>query len=104
MQELRDVLDRPKFGRFLPLRDRQAFCALVAKWMHVWEIPAASEQVALGGCRDEKDAKFLSLAMTCQADVLISSDADLLVLRRWQQVPIVTPTIFVDRIINRISP
>lgn len=35
-------------------------------------------------CRDPKDTQFLALCKACDADALISSDADLLVLHPWQ--------------------
>ena len=47
-----------------------------------------------GACRDAKDAKFLALALDCQAVTLVSSDADLLVLHPWHEIPILTPAAF----------
>lgn len=54
----------------------------------------ASEQAASGACRDAKDAKFLALALACHAVALVTSNADLLVLRPWHSVPILTPAAF----------
>jgi putative PIN family toxin of toxin-antitoxin system len=48
-------------------------------------------------CRDPKDDQFLALALACEANVLVSSDADLLVLHPWREVPIVTPGDFLNR-------
>ncbi|MDP1656717.1 MAG: putative toxin-antitoxin system toxin component, PIN family [Hylemonella sp.] len=47
-------------------------------------------------CRDPKDNMFLALVQACDADALISSDADLLVLHPWQGVPILTPAAFLE--------
>ncbi len=44
-----------------------------------------------GACRDPKDDKFLACAVEGQAHYLISSDHDLLTLRRYQGVAIVNP-------------
>ncbi len=97
MRELAEVLSRPKFERFLAVSERQDFYALFSRWVQLWEISAASRQTAEGVCRDDKDAKFLSLALTCEADALISSDADLLVLHPWQGIPILTPRAFLEK-------
>jgi predicted nucleic acid-binding protein len=45
----------------------------------------------LPACRDPKDDPFLALVLACDADVLVSSDADLLVLHPWRAVPVLTP-------------
>lgn len=42
-------------------------------------------------CRDPKDVKFLECAVAGQADYLVSSDRDLLALRRFRDVAIVNP-------------
>ena len=42
-------------------------------------------------------ASHSALALACEADVLVSSDADLLVLHPWRGVPIVTPGDFLIR-------
>ena len=52
-------------------------------------------------CRDPKDDQFLALVRACDANVLISSDADLLVLHPWQGVPILTPAAFMEHVNQR---
>ncbi len=47
-------------------------------------------------CRDPKDNKFLELALSGQADCIISGDKDLLVLHPFNNIPIITPSVFVD--------
>ena len=42
------------------------------------------------------DEKFLELAVNGQADVIVSGDADLLVLDPFHGIPIVTPAAFVQ--------
>jgi uncharacterized protein len=49
---------------------------------------------ASGMCRDPHDDKFLSLAASGQADYLITGDQDLLVLRSFKKVSIVTVSEF----------
>jgi putative PIN family toxin of toxin-antitoxin system len=94
LAELREVMQRPKFDRYVPLQERLDFCALVGERARRWEVDTTSEQVADGACRDVKDAKFLALTLVCQAMALVSSDADLLELHPWNGVPILAPAAF----------
>lgn len=97
LEELREVLHRLKFDRYVPLQERVNFLALVAARSALWETDAYSEQTAANACRDPKDAKFLALAMACKAAILVSSDADLLVLNPWHGISIWTPAAFLDQ-------
>lgn len=98
LAELREVMQRPKFDRYVPLQERLDFCALVSERERLWDVDTTSEQVADGACRDVKDAKFLVLALACQAVALVSSDADLLILHPWNGVPILTPAAFLTTV------
>jgi predicted nucleic acid-binding protein len=51
-------------------------------------------------CRDPKDNQFLALALVAEANLLISSDEDLLVLHPWRGIPIVTPALFLAQSIE----
>ena len=95
LNELRGVVQRAKFDRYMPPQARLAFVELLIGQSLLWEVDAASERAASGACRDAKDDKFLALALGCKARVLVSSDADLLVMRSWRGVPIMTPAAFV---------
>lgn len=97
LNELRKVLQRPKFDRYAPLQARLDFCALVVERSRLWNVDEKSDAIANGACRDAKDAKFLALALDCQAVALISSDADLLVLNPWHGVSILTPAAFIEK-------
>jgi len=59
---------------------------------------ASAEQVTVTErvteCRDPNDDKFLELAVNGHADVIVSGDADLLVLDRFRGIPIITPAAF----------
>jgi predicted nucleic acid-binding protein len=48
-------------------------------------------------CRDAKDNMLLALASVSQADVIVSSDNDLLVLHPWRGVSILTPSRFLTQ-------
>ena len=56
------------------------------------ELVTITEQVA--ACRDPKDDKFLELAVNGRADVILSGDADLLVLGLFHDIPILDPATF----------
>jgi putative PIN family toxin of toxin-antitoxin system len=45
-------------------------------------------------CRDPDDVKILGLAIAANADCIVTGDKDLLVLKKFQGVPIVTPRSF----------
>lgn len=89
LDELRHVLVRNRLDAF---RDRQArqdffaFCEAMTVLRPVTE--------AVMACRDPKDDKFLSLAASVGASVLVSSDDDLLILGRFRGTTILRPKQF----------
>src|ERR1017187_4482975 len=90
--ELESVLSRKKFEIYLSLADRFQFFHLlrrVATYIdHVPEIAA---------CRDPKEDKFLALAVAGRACIILSGDADLLVLNPFREIEILTPRQYLDR-------
>jgi len=47
-------------------------------------------------CRDPDDVKILGLAIAANADCIVTGDKDLLVLKKFQGVPILTPRSFAN--------
>ena len=47
-------------------------------------------------CRDPDDIKILGLAVASNADYLVTRDKDLLVLKRFEGIPILNPRSFSD--------
>ena len=45
-------------------------------------------------CRDPDDVKVLGTAVAAQADVILTGDKDLLALKRFRSIPILTPRNF----------
>jgi putative PIN family toxin of toxin-antitoxin system len=87
-QEIFDVLQRPRIARnTVPL-----FTTRVREIFEAAELVVIIERIA--ACRDPKDDKFLELAVNGGADIMVSGDADLLVLARFRGIPIVTPAAF----------
>ena len=60
------------------------------------KLEALSEAIT---CRDSDDIKFLELAITANADYLITGDKDLLVLPQMFQFKIITPAEFINSLI-----
>ncbi|MBC7379488.1 MAG: putative toxin-antitoxin system toxin component, PIN family [Burkholderiaceae bacterium] len=94
LAELDRVVNRAKFSAWLPLADRHRFVELYCAHTTLEVIDEASHALAKGVCRDPKDAIFLALAVASDAQVLISSDEDLLVLHGWKGLAIMKPADF----------
>ena len=84
-EELNDVLGREKFDRYITREERQRFLAAFIQAAKFIEV---SEQIA--ACRDPKDDKFLELAVSGQANCIVTGDDDLLVLHPFRNIPILS--------------
>ena len=89
LQELHDVLSRPKFERYVTLDEREEFLATLVNRVSLIEIKETIE-----ACRDPKDNKVLEVAVSGQATCIISGDEDLRVLHPFRGIPILTPAEF----------
>jgi len=92
--ELDQVMQRDRFDRHLERDTRLSFAALLRQSMHFFAVTPADEAAVQPPCRDTTENKFLALVQVCQADVLVSSDDDLLVLNPWRGVPVLRPAEF----------
>jgi uncharacterized protein len=97
LAELEQVLGREKFDRYLDRASRHEFVALIRRSVHLFGVQNADLMAVDPPCRDSRDNQFLALALAAEADVMISSDEDLLVLHPWRGIPIVTPAEFLSR-------
>jgi predicted nucleic acid-binding protein len=87
-QEVFEVLQRPRIApKIAPF-----FFDNLQTMFAAAELVTITERVA--ACRDPKDDKFLELALNGRADVIVSGDADLLVLDTFRGIPIITPAAF----------
>ncbi|SRR6266536_941309 len=92
MDELADVLARPKLDRYVSLKDRKQFLrelGRIAKLIPIVQI--------VRECRDPGHDKFLEVALNGRADVIITGDADLLALHPWREIAIVSPAEYLKR-------
>jgi putative PIN family toxin of toxin-antitoxin system len=87
--ELREVILRPKFDRYIPLDLRKdAIEDLIEDMEAVGDIDHF--QV----CIDPKDDKFLQLAVSGRADVIVTGDPHLLQLHPFRGISIVAPAVY----------
>ena len=94
--ELVRVLGYPKFS--LTRDERED---LLADYLPYCEPVVVEEPLPLPDCRDPFDRPFLALAVSGQADALVTSDADLLALAPDFAVPIMTPSELKERLSRR---
>ena len=84
--ELLTVLERPKIRS----RSGEAHDWLLGR-LNKFALIIPEHPLFLDVCRDVKDDKFLGCAVEGQAHYLVSSDNDLLILKRYQDVCILNP-------------
>ena len=94
-QELQQVLFREKFQRFQAREHIEA--QLAAFLTDAVMIPITQ---TFFDCRDAKDNKFLDLAVSGQADFIITGDQDLRDLHPFQGVNIVTIQEFIEEYLS----
>lgn len=91
LSELKDVLVRTKFDRYLPLPHRfEFFDRIEARYTEILVTSSNTD------CRDAKDDKFLNLAVDAGATAIISGDKDLLVLDPYKSIRIMDASEFLD--------
>lgn len=86
LEELREVLNRKKFERYINRDDKEDFLRDVVDRSIIIE---PNSRISI--CRDPKDNQILELAISGKADLIITGDDDLLVLNPFQSILIVTP-------------
>lgn len=92
--ELAEVLNRTYFDRRLSQPDRGRFFTLIRENLETYLVTEAAAVSLDPPCRDQKDNFILALALAAKADVIVSSDRDLLVLHPWRGISILTPAQF----------
>jgi len=87
--EYREVIFRPKFDRYASVERRQRVLDLAV----VAAVQVEPTEI-VRECRDPKDDKYLALAAAGKADVIVSSDRDLLSMHPWRGISILSPSNF----------
>ena len=92
LEELSDVLSRAKFAKYV---DRKSVHAFMMAFVETGEHVTVTREIK--ACRDPRDDKFLELAVSGQADVILSGDDDLLALHPFEDIPILRMREFSER-------
>ncbi|MCK9274574.1 MAG: putative toxin-antitoxin system toxin component, PIN family [Syntrophales bacterium] len=91
--EFRSVLTYPKFS----LTPEEIESIIVDEVLPFCEVVEGVEEIH-GVCRDPDDDKFLACAATVEADCIVTGDRDLLDLGTFKNVPIITVSEFVTKL------
>lgn len=84
--ELATRIAKPKFDPYRTKEQMNAFLDWLVE-LGEWSTPVLD----VDACRDSDDNKFLEVALSAEADCLISGDDDLLTLHPFEDLPILTP-------------
>lgn len=95
-EELKEVIRRKKFDRYVPEEERLEF---LERLLEDTELVRVTEQIH--ECRDPKDNKFLELAISGHASHIITGDADLLVMNPFRGIAIVTAKEFLASVADK---
>ena len=96
LDELKIVLTRNRFRRYLPDGAARQFVRMLENNVRLCAVRDLEFLAAYFPCRDPADNKFLALAFECEADAIVSSDEDLLVLNPWAEIRILRPADFLN--------
>ena len=91
LAEAIEVLMRPKFDRYISKEIRQSFLEELIPLCTKVEI---SERITL--CRDPKDDMYFELALSGNADFIITGDSDLLTLHPFKNTSVISPKDFLE--------
>ena len=98
LAELTDVLSRRAATSQLARIGRTAH-AVLSDYLEAVEL--TDPEPLAPTSRDPDDDHVLAAALAASADLIVSGDADLLVLKTFQSMPILTPTAALDLILKR---
>jgi putative PIN family toxin of toxin-antitoxin system len=91
LAELVDVLNRPRIRQKYHLDDDDIATVISLILLLGEEVISRQRIVA---CRDPKDDKFLEVAVAGHANVIVTGDADLLIMNPFSGIPIIPPRAF----------
>ena len=95
--ELEEVLQRPKFAARL-LAHGETPAGIVERYRQASIKIIPSEIIPPENLRDADDLHVLGCAVAAQSDAIVSGDKDLLVLRAFADIPILTPAEMLKRL------
>ena len=92
MNEVKNVFGRPKFG----LSKEQFDYVITDIEKHGNKVTVLPQHQIGAVCRDPKDIKYLECAVAAKADCIITGDLDLLVLKEYNGIKILTAKEYLD--------
>ena len=90
LEEFGAVLMRAQFRRYVTMQEAERAIERVKNRSRTISTEFQVKVI----CRDPKDDYLLALAKAAKADVLVTGDADLLVLKKYGKTSIIKPTDF----------
>ncbi len=99
LEELANVLKRPKQQKYFTEQDVTDLFVLLED-----KIKRIKSSVKISECRDPKDNFILELAVSANADYLVTGDEDLLILNPFRNVRIVNPAEFENILSEKNNP
>lgn len=98
IEEIDKILFKSKFDKYLSLESRKLFLEGLIMIAQKIDIDTQIEV-----CRDPKDNKILEAAVSGKASIIITGDQDLLVIRSYGNIDILSPTDFMEQLNNNKS-
>ena len=95
VRELNDVLSREKFEPYAGEADRARFLQALLQ-----EARLVETREVIRACRDAKDDKYLEVAVSGDAQCIVSGDEDLLLLHPFRGIAILKPGDFLERLVG----
>ena len=92
LQEIKTVLLRPKFSKYIHPYELDEFLSLLSL-----KIIVPSKYGRISDCRDAKDNMILETAVYGNADFIISGDEYLLTLNPYRWISILSPVAFIKQ-------
>lgn len=93
--ELKEVIYRKKFDSLISVEERELF---LSNFLRDVRLMHPDEKIE--ACRDPKDNMILELAVSGNADFIVTGDKDLLVMNPFRDIRIVTPVEFLEIVGN----
>lgn len=93
ISEILDVCARPKFRNRIDKKDRERLLAIIKEAAKI-----VKPKIKINDCRDKDDNIILECAIASNAQIIITNDADLLVLNPYRNVSIILPEDFLKRL------
>jgi len=93
-EEFVEVINREKFSKYIPDEFREE---LIDRFAARSELVEINHTVERDLCRDPKDNKFLELAVSGNAKYIISGDKDLLDIKQYKEIEILSPSQFLEQ-------